>query len=313
MHLLPFRPLFPPKIRPPRRLKIILPYQMKNLRVYQFSSRVPLTERFAVLDFNDPENLIPECPIYKEGYYCFLLIEKGSAEVVIDNQRDFIEAPVLLCGLPGDTWEWKKWQDIEGVFILFDAETVMAALKGNFSLDPVPFLNPEKRYPFIPLSQKRFQRLKLLSEDMKECLMEHPVYFDLLRAEIWQFIFLVEKEYILNGHPGRGKERKNQLMEFVSLVNQHYASHHDVAFYANEMHITSNYLNKITNMLLGISAYNYILKRIISEAKILLKLTDVNISELAYQLGYENPGYFIRLFKKMEGMTPLEYHKRGTL
>lgn len=286
---------------------------MKDVKIYQFSSDVPLTERFCVLSFNDVKESITDCPIYKEGYYCFFLMEEGKAEIIVDGQKDSLTAPVLIVGLPGDTWEWINWENVEGHYLLFDAETVMAALKGNFSLDPIPFLNSEKRYPFISLSEQKFDRLRLLIEDMKECMMEKPVHYDLIRAEIWQFVFLTEKEYLINGHLGRGKERKNQLMRFIQLVNKHFANHHDVAFYANEMHITPNYLNKITNSLIGMSAYDYILNRIISEAKILLKLTNVNVSELAYKLGYENPGYFIRLFKKSEGITPLEYHKRGTI
>lgn len=287
---------------------------MKEVKQYQFhKDQFPLTQRFAVLDFNIcVEDIIKELT-YKEGYYCFLVISKGEADLIIDRQKAQISAPALAIGLPGDTWEWKRWKDIEGWFIVFDAETIMAGLKGGFNLDPIPFLNPEKRYPFIPLSDKRFQRLKLLVEDMKECTTEYPVHYDLIRAQLWQFIFLTEKEYILNGNQGRRKERKNHLMDFIKLVNKNYESHHDVAFYANEMHITPNYLNKITNDLIGMSAYDYILNRIISEAKILLKLTDINVSELAYKLGYENPAYFIRLFKKLEGITPLEYHKRGTL
>ena len=102
-------------------------------------------------------------------------------------------------------------------------------------------------------------------------------------------------------------------MQFIHLVNKNYDKNHDTRSYAEEMNITPNYLNKLVKSHLGISAYDYILNRIISEAKILLKLTNINVSELAYRLGYENPGYFIRLFKKAEGLTPLEYHKRGTL
>lgn len=286
---------------------------MKEIKLFQFSPQVPLTQRFSVFDLRDALEDIEKYQIYKEGYYCFLLLKKGKAEIIIDGQYSHVEAPILIVGLPGDTWEWKSYDNLEGYYIVFDAETIMAALNGNFSLDPIPFLNAEKRNPFIPLSDQKFKRLCLLTEDMKECVLEKPVHFDLLRAEIWQFIFLTEKEYYLNGNSGREKKRKNQLMRFIQLVNLHYETHHDVAFFANEMHITPNYLNKITNSLIGISAYEYIINRIISEAKILLKLTDVNISELAYRLGYENPGYFIRIFKKVEGITPLEYRKRGSL
>lgn len=285
---------------------------MSQIRIFNFSSHIPLTERFAIVNLKEGFNDL-EAYIYKEGYYCFLLLDKGEAELSVGGQNSKVKAPVLICGLPGDTWEWKFTRNLEGDFVCFDAETLMAGLKGGFTLDPIPFLNPENRFPFIPLSEKRWERLRLLVDEMKECLWEKPIYYDLIRAELWQFIFLAEKEYMLNGNKGRAKNKQNQLMQFIKLVNKQYISHHDTLYYAEEMHITPNYLNKIVNSQIGISAYKYILNRIISEAKILLKLTPITVNELAYYLGYDNPNYFIRLFKKSEGMTPLEYQKRGTL
>ena len=287
---------------------------MKEIKIYQFLSyEYPLNERMAILDFKDQESDLIKEPVYKESFYCFLFMEKGEADLTVAGESAHIKAPMLITALPGDTWQWKRWKDIKGYFICFDAETLMSGLKGGYSLDPIPFLDPEDRYPFIHLTDRRFKRLKLLTEDMKDCLNEHPVYYDLLRAELWQFIFLAEKEYILNGNNGRKREQPNHLMNFIQLVNNNYVSHHDVKFYAHEMHITPNYLNKIVKSNLGISAFDYITNRIISEAKVLLRLTKINISQLSYRLGYENPNYFIRLFNKIEGITPLEYQKRGTL
>lgn len=286
----------------------------KNIKIFQyFPHERNLNERFDVLSFLDCEDDIINSPIYKEAYYCFLFLEEGEADLTVAGQHANVKSPVLITALPGDTWEWKKYKDIKGFFICFDAETLMSGLRGGYSLDPIPFLNPEERFPFICLSEERFRKLRGLVDDMKECISEFPVYYDLLRAELWQFIFLVEKEYILNGHKGRKLDQKNHVIQFIQLVNQNYSRHHDTKFYADQMHITPNYLNKIIKSNLGINAYDYIANRIISEAKVLLRLTKISISELSYKLGYENPNYFIRLFKKIEGVSPLEYSKRGTL
>lgn len=66
-------------------------------------------------------------------------------------------------------------------------------------------------------------------------------------------------------------------------------------------------------MMIGINAYDYISSRIMAEAKVLLRLTDITVNELAYRLGFENVNYFIKCFKKSEGVTPGEYQKKGTL
>ena len=287
---------------------------MPQIKLFNFKSgEYPLSERFEILDFSDCAEDLKATPIYMDGFYCFLLISEGEAHLSVDSQKSHIKSPVLITGLPGDKWEWHSYDVKEAYFICFDAPTLMAGLKGGYSLDPIPFLNPQQRYPFIPLSSLRHQKLKSLVEEMRECLMDKPVFYDLLRAQMWQFVFLTEKEYTLNGNMGRSRMAKNHLVEFIHLVNMHYARHHDTVYYAEAMNITPNYLNKLVKTKLGVSAFQFIQNRVISEAKTLLRLTRVNINELAFKLGFENTSYFIKCFKKSEGMTPLEYHKRGTL
>lgn len=287
---------------------------MLQLKVFNFDSTdFPLNQRFVVLDFWDCIYDIETNPSYIDGFYNLFILEEGEAVLSIAGHKHKVKSPVLITGLPGDKWEWDSFNIKKGNFICFDGPTIMAGLKGGFTLDPIPFLNPQQRNPFIPLSNITFQKLKYLTEEMKECLLDNPVFYDLLRAQIWQFIFLTEKEYTLNGNKGRNKLSKNHLMEFIHLVNIHYAQHHDTGFYAGALNITQNYLNKLVKSKLNISAFQFIQNRIISEAKTLLRLTRVNINELAYRLGFESPSYFIKCFKKSEGITPLEYHKRGTL
>ena len=287
---------------------------MKVIKLYTYiTEKRPVNERFDILNFQDAEKDLLLDSVYKEGYYCLFLMEQGNAELSVDGEKSKVEGPTVICGLPGSTWDWKHWENVKGDFICFEGATLMSGLNGSYSLDPIPFLNPQQRYPFIPLSEKKFTRLRSLVTDMKECISDYPVHYDLLRAEIWQFVFLTEKEYVLNGNHGRRKEQKNHLMEFIRLVNENFHTHHDTQFYASRLNITPNYLNKIIKSLMGISAFDYITNRIMSEAKVLLRLTDINVSELSYKLGYDNPGYFIRLFKKIEGVTPCDFQKRGTL
>lgn len=287
---------------------------MQQIKVFNFPpNEYPLNERFEILDFSDCVSDVKNTATYIDGFYTFLLIVKGEAELAVAGQKKHVKSPILITGLPGDRWEWYKCEVEKAYFICFDAPTIMAGLKGGFSLDPIPFLNPQQRYPFIPLSALRLQKLESLTEEMRECLLDSPIFYDLLRAQIWQFIFLTEKEYLYNGNKGRNKMAKNHLVEFIHLVNIHFSKHHDTTFYADSLNITPNYLNKLVKSKLNITAFQFIQNRIISEAKTLLRLTSVNINELAYRLGFENTSYFIKCFKKSEGITPLEYHKRGTL
>lgn len=286
----------------------------QHIKIYRFvPENNSKNENFAVINYKDLAYTIDRDSSYREGFYCILMIEQGEAVLKVNGYEKKLTPPVLVCGLPGDVWEWKQRENIEGTFICFEGPFLLAGLNGSFSLEPIPFLNSDTHYPFIPLSDRTYQKLKNLINEMKECLHDYPIYYDLIRVELWQFLFISEKEYVINGNEGRKNEINSHILKFINLVNEFYPQNHDVQFYADKLNITPNYLNKITKIYLGVNARDYIFNRIISEAKILLRLTHININEVAYRLGFDNTNYFIKCFKKIVGTTPGEYQKLGTL
>lgn len=284
-------------------------------QIFQFNEKsAPVFERISVFDFSILKNFLQLNRPYLFSIYCFILIEDGEIEIDINGHRTELRRGELACAIPGDRLIVSSLDKTSAKVIFFESDFILAALKGGFSLEPICSLNSDYHYPFIALSERWFGRLHNLAVDMEECLNEHPVFLDLLRTQLWQFIFLSEKEYIKNGNQGRKKDAtKNHIPSFINLVNRYFRENHDVGFYAEKMNITPNYLNKIIKASLNVNAREYILNRIISEAKLLLRLTDINVNELAFKLGFDNDNYFIRLFKRIEGCTPGEYQKRGSL
>jgi AraC-like DNA-binding protein/transcriptional antiterminator Rof (Rho-off) len=80
-----------------------------------------------------------------------------------------------------------------------------------------------------------------------------------------------------------------------------------VNYMASQLHLSSKYLSDLLKAETGKTALELIHLYVISEAKNMLVGGDRSISEIAYQLGFENPPYFSRLFKKEVGMSPKEY------
>jgi AraC-like DNA-binding protein len=80
-----------------------------------------------------------------------------------------------------------------------------------------------------------------------------------------------------------------------------------VNYMAYRLNLSSKYLSDLLKQETGKTALELIHLFVISEAKNLLVAGDSNISEIAYRLGFENPPYFSRLFKKEVGMSPKEF------
>lgn len=279
----------------------------------RFAPNSPVFERICVLNFSEISEIVEKRRHIRLGLYCFLLVESGSAECSINKYTGGIRSGDLVISIPGESWEWKKIKGIEGKLVFFEADFLLAVLKGGFTLEPVSSLNHDRHFPFIPLSGRTYSKLRYLMSEMEECLEERPVFYDLLRNQLWQFVFLSEKQYISNGNTGREALTLNHMPMFVNLVNRYFRKHKKTSFYADKMSITTNYLNKLVKKATGLSAREFIINRVMSEAKLLLRITNINIGEVCSELGFEDVNYFIRLFKKSEGLSPGEYQKRGTL
>lgn len=95
--------------------------------------------------------------------------------------------------------------------------------------------------------------------------------------------------------------------DFLALLGRHYALHHDVAFYAERLNVTPNYLNIIVRRYTGTSAKEQIGTQLILVLKMLLDTTDMPVKGIAERLGYDDPSYMCRVFRRREGMTPIQY------
>lgn len=80
-----------------------------------------------------------------------------------------------------------------------------------------------------------------------------------------------------------------------------------VQFFAEKLNLSSNYLSDMLRVQTGQTTQQHIQNRMIEKAKELLSTTHLSVSEIAYQLGFEHPQSFHRLFKKFSTLSPLEY------
>ena len=103
------------------------------------------------------------------------------------------------------------------------------------------------------------------------------------------------------------------INDFIGLLGRHYASHHNVAFYAERLNVTPNYLNIITRRLTGTTAKEQIYIQIGLVAKMLLDTTDLSVKQIAARLYFDDPSYLCRIFRKQTGMSPIQYRNKMRL
>ncbi|MBC8987982.1 helix-turn-helix transcriptional regulator [Pedobacter sp. N36a] len=112
----------------------------------------------------------------------------------------------------------------------------------------------------------------------------------------------------------RTELNKGALEQFERLMSDYFHSDKPqtiglpaVSYFADQLHFSPNYFGDIIKKETGKSAHDYIQLKIMDIAKEKILNPSVNISEIAYELGFKYPAHFTRSFKKRVGVTPIEY------
>ena len=132
---------------------------------------------------------------------------------------------------------------------------------------------------------------------------------DLLRAYWVALLYEVDGVYEPPSLDSRSRS-VSLTHRFRELLVANVTTHHRVTDYAAALNITPNHLNKVVKQTTGKSPTRWIDEALVIEAKVLLYQTDFTIGEVAAEVGISDPSYFSRLFKKYEGITPLQFRHR---
>lgn len=106
--------------------------------------------------------------------------------------------------------------------------------------------------------------------------------------------------------------RKNELFRrFIKVLLESHSVSREVLFYANELGVSSGYLNEVCNEVSQHTAKEIIDSTVSARLKYELSYTSKSIQELSDEYNFPSQSYFSRYYKRMTGMTPSEFRKRG--
>lgn len=128
----------------------------------------------------------------------------------------------------------------------------------------------------------------------------------------FQNLFLRMTEYMEKQETFKQRKFSRQeeiCWKFWDLIGQYAKTHREVAFYADQLHITPFYLAQISKKHLNDQPKDLINRQVILEIKNLLQTTDKSIGEIAEDLHFVDPSYMGRFFRRETGLSMSEYRK----
>ena len=98
---------------------------------------------------------------------------------------------------------------------------------------------------------------------------------------------------------------------FIQLVNLHCHEQHQLGYYADRMCLTPRYLSTVIRTASSTTAKEWIDRALIMRIKVDLRHTDKSAAQISDDLHFPNPAFFSKYFRRLVGMTPLEYREKG--
>jgi len=246
---------------------------------------------------------------HENTFYSILIIEKGYGEIVLDHKRRRIENNHVVIVKPHCIIELYLNRAAEGKIICF-TEDFFSLRYNNNILNQFSFFEGGSsnliRIPTDKLDYKHF----LISCMYNEYRVKMKASKKVLRSFLNILLIELERVQTPLNIMNDSNPTKEKVQKFQKLIEKNFSTHKMPSDYANMLNISTNYLNKICKLTLGQTSGDLIRRQIILEAQRLLHYTNDSINEIANNLGFEHPSYFVTLFKKVTDLTPEQYRKK---
>ncbi|GAB3894816.1 hypothetical protein GCM10028803_10370 [Larkinella knui] len=258
----------------------------------------------ALLDYRSAEIAFP----HRHDHYCCFFIETGHLNFTIDFQNLEIPPSSLLVSCPGQVHQLGYANKVTGWGLAFDArfidQNARLVIEQSFAKAALLSLDFSEKEWFTTL----FQLIYAAVEEKKPTQFQSQLIHTLINAFFYKTVTLYQsqEDERIQAYSLR---RVEIAKTFSQLVKDHFLQLKKPADYASKMNITVSYLNDTVKSVTGFPATYFIQHEIFREAQRLLFYTGKSVKEIAFQLGYEDYKYFIRLFGKTVGASPANFRK----
>ncbi len=238
----------------------------------------------------------------RQGFYSLMLVVKGESTHMVDFQDITITDNQLVFVTP---WQIHAMDKTAGTISYGTSfgEELMNYFPASFPFFTNPFGNQVIEVP-LPVSQ----RIILVFQAFNNVLQDNDANPELVLTYLNALLTECNCAYFKDRQPATdAKDSLSDFIVFKNFMEDNFLNHPPVEEIAEKLGMNTNALYHLVKTKCGVSPKTYLTERLILEAKRKLYLENVTIKELAYDLNYNDPEYFSRLFKKHTGKSIPEY------
>lgn len=254
----------------------------------------------------DPHRLQPH---YHDFFQVILFEGPGT---MMHDFRDFsVKKPTLFFLSPGQVHTIRPKPKLQATLLSFTQSFFDDAAPPPSRLYEMPFFFPEETEPWLMIPPGELDGVRAtFTELQREFDAAERGADEILRATLRILFVRLSRLYLKMRPPREASRAASLVRQFHVAVESHLAEDRTLAAYARDLGVTANHLSDVVREETGHSPGDILRQRRLLEAKRLLSHSDLSVSEVGYQLGFEDPSYFGRFFRRYAGETPVAFREK---
>ncbi|UYQ94027.1 AraC family transcriptional regulator [Chitinophaga horti] len=263
----------------------------------------PLKDEQFSLFRHEREGVFNLTQAHKHNFFMLFFVTAGGGLHHIDFTKYEVTPGSVFFLAPGQAHNWDLQAETTGFQLMYGPEFCI------FPARQWPFFSAGA-HPLIQPAAAAFEgMLQELTKMEEEYSLADMFSIRLLNHRLWVLLTLLERSYEQVYPLVNASGVRLVVKNFLELLEQHYKDQGAVEFYADQLHITPQYLNIACKKETGLTAGHCIRSRLVLEAKRMLSLTAQDVKEIAFDLGFSDSSYFSRFFRRYGGVSPVEFRR----
>lgn len=254
-----------------------------------------------------------------EHVHSIIIVQNGELKIDIGGRQHTLSQNHFVDLVDRPSVELISSSDDIVAYQLLFTEPFIANLLKNRPPFPFSYIVNTRQQPISVLATPVLQVFMQKIEYIESIFRDNTHFFqtEMLKCALWMFFLDVANAHIhQEGESNQLEEtdRKKMLfIQFMKLLPIHIKKEHIVSFYASELCITPQYLNRIVKINSGRTVYDWISVTLVGEISRLLENKEDSIQQIADSLNFPDQATLTKFFKRQTGMSPTEYRKQLTL
>ena len=247
------------------------------------------------------------------SFYQIIWFTKGNGKHFVDFNEFEASTNKMFFISKNQIHYFDNYSSYECVIIHFNESFLMDNESDIDIFLKYNIFNDFESEPVFTIPTVAIENFSLLVSNLKNEI-ENPNNFahkDFLKHFLKLFLISIQRLGKRNNckNPSINNQHNITLLKFKKSLELNFKSIHSVKEYANILNISSKTLTNHTRETALKTPLALINDRIILEAKRLLSHSNFNINEIGFQLGFEDPSYFVKFFKKQTKKSPSDFRK----